>query len=55
MKFYDETKPLYTETDTSEAGLGAAMLQTSYSGMECQTTAYSDPLHLLAKPDQHGK
>ena len=28
MKFYDETKPLYIETDTSAVGLGAALLQT---------------------------
>ena len=28
MKFYNETKPLYIETDVSGAGLGAALLQT---------------------------
>ena len=28
MKFYDDTKPLYLETDTSGVGLGAALLQT---------------------------
>ena len=28
MKFYDETKPLYIETDVSRGGLGAALLQT---------------------------
>ena len=28
MKFYDETKPLYIETDASGVGLGAALIQT---------------------------
>ena len=28
MTFYDDTKPLYLETDASGVGLGAAMLQT---------------------------
>ena len=28
MKFYDETKPLYIETDASGAGLGNALLET---------------------------
>ena len=28
MKFYDETKPLYIETDASEVGLGTALIQT---------------------------
>ena len=28
MKFYDETKPLYTETDMSGVGQGATLLQT---------------------------
>ena len=31
MKFYDETKPLYLETDVSGVGLGASLLQTRSS------------------------
>ena len=31
MKFYDETKPLYIETDASGVGLAAALLQTRSS------------------------
>ena len=27
MKFYDDTKPLYLETDASGVGLGVALLQ----------------------------
>ena len=28
MNFYDETKPLYIETDASGVGLGGTLLQT---------------------------
>ena len=35
MKFYDETKPLYLEKDTSGIGCGAALLQTR-DGTSCQ-------------------
>ena len=34
MEFYDETKPLYLETNTSGVGLGAGLLQTR-SGTSC--------------------
>ena len=34
MKFYNETKSLYLETDASRIGLGTALLQTRY-GMTC--------------------
>ena len=38
MKFYDDTKPLYLETDASRVGLGVALLQmhegTTYSNIE---------------------
>ena len=35
MKLYDDTKPLYLETDTSRIGLGAALLQVC-EGTTCQ-------------------
>ena len=35
MKFYDDTKPLYLETDTSRVGLGVALLQM-HEGTACQ-------------------
>ena len=54
MKFYDETKLLYIETDASGVGLGAALLQAR-SNTSCprnevhRTIAYSDPLHSPAR------
>ena len=35
MKFYDDTKPLYLETDASGIGLGVALLQM-HEGTTCQ-------------------
>ena len=35
MKFYDDTKPLYLETDTSGIGLRAALLQL-HDNTACQ-------------------
>ena len=35
MKFYDDTKPLYLETDASRVGLGAALLQL-HDNTTCQ-------------------
>ena len=41
MKFYDDTKPLYLETDTYGVGLGAALLQTQ-EGTTCQKDTIPD-------------
>ena len=35
IKFYDDTKPLYLETDACEVGLGIALLQL-HEGTSCQ-------------------
>ena len=53
MKFYDETKPLYLETDASRIGLGAALLQTR-DGMTCPKDTAPDntilrPIALASK------
>ena len=50
MKFYDETKLLYTETDAFLVGLGAALLQTrDITEMKHQITASSDPHYLPSR------
>ena len=41
MKFYDDTKPLYLETDASDVGLGAALLQMC-EGTTCQKDTLPD-------------
>ena len=41
MKFYDDTKLLYLETDASRVGLGAALLQMQ-EGMTCQKDVVPD-------------
>ena len=41
MKFYDDTKPFYLETDTSRIGLGAGLLQI-HKGTACQKDVVLD-------------
>ena len=41
MKFYDDTKPLYLETDASRVGLGAALLQL-HEGTSCHKDVAPD-------------
>ena len=41
MKFYNDTKLLYLETDASGVGLGAALLQL-YKGTTCQKDIVPD-------------
>ena len=41
MKFYNNTKPLYLETDASRIGLGAALLQM-HKGTTCQKDVAPD-------------
>ena len=49
MKFYDDSKPLFPETDTSSVGLGTAILQT-HDGTTCQKDMVPDNtiLHPIA-------
>ena len=53
MKFYDDTKLLYLETDASRVGIGAALLQT-WEGTICQKDMVPDntilyPIALASK------
>ena len=41
MTFYNETKPLYIETDMSQVGLGANLLQTRHN-MSCHRDVMPD-------------
>ena len=41
MKFYDDGKPLYLDTDTSGVGLGVALLQT-WESTTCQKDMVPD-------------
>ena len=49
MKFYDDTKPLYLETDASGVGLGTALLQL-HDNTTCQKDMVLDNtiLHPIA-------
>ena len=57
--FFDETNPLYIETDTSGVGLEPLCYKQEVilaaQRMKLQTTTYSGPLHLLAKAWQEQK
>ena len=59
MKFYDETKPLSTETDASEVSWELTCYKQEVVqvalGMKHQATAYSDLFHLWARACQAGK
>ena len=55
MKIYDETQPLYLETDASGVRLAAAYnLEVGQAAQETRhlTTAYLEPLHSPAKTCQ---
>ena len=46
MKFYNDSKPLYLETDASGVGLGAALLQLC-DNMVCQIPIILTRMHLI--------
>ena len=56
MKFYDETKPLYLETNTSGIRLGAGILQTNSDTKlpyRYGTRQQHTPTHCICKQDNN--
>ena len=42
LQFYDSSKPLYIEVDTSKKGIGAVMLQEDTIMINCDSNCYSN-------------